>query len=53
MIKGARLLVEAEVLHKSDFRNSLLVVHLAMVGSDIKASAFIDSGATHNFVSES
>ena len=53
MIKGARSLVEAEVLHKPDFRNSLLVVHVAMVGSDIKARALIDSGATHNFVSES
>ena len=28
MIKGARSLVEAEVLHKPDFRNSLLVVHV-------------------------
>ena len=52
MIKGAPSLVEAEVLHKPDFRNSLLVVHVAMVGSDIKARALIDSGATHNFVSE-
>ena len=53
VIKGARSLVEAEVLHKPDFRNSHLVVHVAMVGSDIKARALIDSGAAHNFVSES
>ena len=53
MIKGARSLVEAEVLQKTDFRNSLSVVHVAMVGSDIRARALIDSGATHSIVSES
>ena len=35
----------------SDLRNSLLVVHVTMVESDIGARALIDSGATHNFVS--
>ena len=41
------------MLHKLDCRNSLLVVHVAMVENDIGARALIDSGATHNFVSES
>ena len=48
MNKGARSLVEAEVLHKPDFPNSLLVVHVAMVGSDIKAECAAGACWAHN-----